>query len=886
MKFRRLFQLPWRSRRQIDLDAEDEIRFHLDSRVAELMAAGMAASDARARARREFGDLDDARAYIKSIDNRAESERRRSDTVSDFLNDLVYGVRKLVKAPSFSATVIVTLALGVGATTAIFSVVDSVLLRPMNFPQADKLARIAFTQRGGGDAATPPDLVDYRTQATSFDGFSIMEPATMNFVLPSDEPDRVVGVRVSANHFDLLRNPPLRGRFFAEGEDAQGAPEVAVISEALWRRRFAEDPAIVGSTIRINAQPTTVVGIARTGQHYPLTADIWTTRRFTPAELSDNFRGARWLALVARVKDDVPFATATAEVTRISEAMEARFPEVFRERRARAVDVQTFSFGQLSRPLYVMLGAVGLVLLIACANVANLMLVRGAAREGEMAIRTALGAGRGRLVRQLVAESFTLTTLGAGLGVGIAFLGMRAMLTLAPPNLLLVASQTIDGRALGLSALIALATAFAFGLLPAWQARRTHLVGALRAGGRGTSAGPAGNRVRRLIVAAEVALAVVLLSGAGLLLRSFQRLMQVDPGFSADRVLTARFQLPDQGYGEPERQRQFGAQLLEKLSAIPGAQQVALADNIPLDGGSFGFTFEVRGVTYARPSDQPQSELRRVTPGFFETLSIPVVRGRGLSVEDRSGAPPVLVVNEEFVRQNFPNQDAIGQAIRIGWGPPDAEPYREIVGVVADVRGDEIGAPPPSTVYLSQAQAPSPWMKVLVRSALPPATLTSAVRTAVRELDPTLPVFGVQTMEQLVTGSVARQRYFAVLIAVFASVALLLAAVGLYGVIAYGVSQRTHELGVRVALGATSGGVSGMIVREGLLVTALGLVAGLVAAAFSGGVVRSLLYEVTPADPVTYAGVAAVLALTAALASWLPARRAARVDPVIAMRGD
>ncbi|HEX7938539.1 MAG TPA: ABC transporter permease, partial [Gemmatimonadaceae bacterium] len=533
------------------------------------------------------------------------------------MNDFLYGVRKLWAAPTFALTVIVTLALGIGATTAIFSVVDSVLLKPFVFQNADRLMRIRFTQQGHGDAGTPMDLVDYGTQVPQFEGVSVIDGFTANLVTPNGDPDRALGVQVGANFFGLLRTKPLYGRFFTQGEDQEGAPDVVVLGEGLWRRDFGGDPRVVNQTIRLNGKPVTVVGISRMGEQYPLQAEVWVPRKFVAIEKDDQSRGARWLGWMARVKDDANVDQAAVQVTHVSEAMEKRFPNIYNERRANIVTLQAYSFSDVRKPLFVMLAATALVLLIACANVANLMLVRGTSREGELAIRTALGAGRGRLVRQLIAESLVLTVLGAAGGIALAKTGMSTLLGMAPPIVLQVAGQSLDNGALLLSGAVAMLTAFVFGTLPAAQIKRTELSHALRAGGRGARSVHTANRVRRLIIAAEVALAVTLLAGAGVLLRSFQRLVNVDPGFKSAQLLTMKLQLPQQGYDTPAKQLAFAEQLRASLAAIPGAQSVALADNLPLDGGGEDYSFEIQGAPPADPKNPPDAAVRRVTPGFF-----------------------------------------------------------------------------------------------------------------------------------------------------------------------------------------------------------------------------------------------------------------------------
>jgi predicted permease len=882
---KKVYRLPWRSARQIDRDVDEELRFHLDMRVDALVASGVPPHAARARALQEFGDLDDARRYIGAVDHDIEAAQRRSDIMHDLWQDIGYALRKLRAAPAFTLAVVATLALGIGANTAIFSVVDRVLLEPLPFPQPDHIVRVAFTQQGHPDASTPMDLVDNRTRATRFVGFSTLEGATANLVRDGADAERVQGLRVSANFFDLLRAHPLAGRFFAEGEDQRGAQNVAVIAEALWKRDFGASPDVIGKTVRINATPFTIVGIVADQQRYPSVVELWMTKKFAPDELTDDARGARWLGLLGRVKDDVSVEAASAELTRISEVMEKQFPEQFRERRARAVPLQESLTGEIRTPLFVMLGAVGFVLLIACANVANLMLVRATARESELAIRTALGAGRGRLARQLITESVILSVIGGLAGVGVAKLGMIEMLSRAPQNLPLVGTASINATTLVVTAAIALLTGVVFGVLPAAQVRRDDLATALRAGARGTRARPGAHRTKRIIVVTEVALAVTLLSGAGLLLHSFQRLLSVDPGFKPDGTLSLKIALPQRAY-DSTATRNFIRALEERARALPGVSNVGIANFIPLDGASYGFSFTIRGRPPLRPSEQPSTEVRQVSPDYFAAIGMPVLRGRGVSIADQPGTPPVLVVNRSFAQRFFPNENPVGHSIALGWGRDTTGDLRQIVGVVGDVRGSALSDAPEPTVYVPIMQAPYENLSIIVRTNRDPASLTTPMRGIVHDLDHEVPIYSVQTMQTRVASSVSSQRFYAMLLATFAGVALALSAVGLYGVIAYAVSQRTHELGVRVALGATSDRISRMVISDGLLLTAIGVVIGGVGSFFAGKLVASLLFEVGAFDPVTAGGVVLVLGLVAALASWLPARRAARVDPLIAMRGD
>ena len=882
---KKLFRLPWRSARQIRSDVDEELTFHLDMRIGELINTGLNADAARHQALHEFGDIDDARQYLDALDRDIEAAQRRSDLMTDLWQDITYAVRKLRSAPGFTFAAIITLALGIGANTAIFSVVNSVLLKPLPFAQPDHLVRFKFTQKGQGDAGTPMDLIDYRTQAKTLEGVAIVEGATANLARDNGDAERLLGVRVSGNWFDLLRVKPLRGRLLARDDEKPGAPNVVVLSEELWRRDFSASPEIIGRPIRINATPFTVVGVLPAGLRYPITAELFMPKQLDPTLFTDRTRGARWLGYMARVKDGVSVEAADAEVTRISEAMEMRFPEDFRERRIHLTTVQNFLVGDMRKPLYIILGAVLLVLLIACANVANLLLVRASARESEIAIRTALGAGRTRLVRQLMTESVILALVGAAVGVVIAKIGLTQLLGRAPQDLVLIGKTSLDGTTLAVTAVVAILTGLIFGTLPALHSVNPELATTLRAGGRGARGQPGANRTKRVIVVAELGLAVMLLSGAGLLLHSFAKLLAVDPGFRPEGVLSMKVVLPPASY-DSSRILNFLQALDSRLRAIPGVQSVGIADAIPFDGSGNNYSFTIRGRTFARSSDEPSAEVRVVTPDFFKALGVPVLRGRAIEPTDIASAPPVFVVNETFAKRFFPNQNVIGQAIRLGWGRSSKGVTNDIVGVVQDVRGGDLGAPPDPTVYAAFAQFPQQSMGLMVRAAAAPASLTAPVRSAIRDLDRDLPVYSVQTMEDRVASSVGRQRFYATLIAIFAAVALVLAAVGLYGVIAYAVSQRTHELGVRVALGATSDRISGMVIREGFVLTALGVGIGIVGSLAAGQVVSTLLYGVSARDPLTLVGVVVVLALVSTLASWLPARRAARVDPLVAMRGD
>ena len=854
-------------------------------RVEELVAVGMSPDAARAEAMRQFGDLDDARRYITAVDRQTEAAVRRSEYMSDLRQDIIYAARKLRSTPAFSLTAILTLALGIGANTAIFSVVNGVLLKPLPFPEAERVMRVRFYYDGQLDAGSPPELADFRTRSRTIANFAMYDGRAANLVRDGVDPKQLIDVRVSANWFDILRVAPALGRSFVAGDDLEGAAKVVLLSDLLWRREFNADPAIVGRPIRLDGEQVVVIGVMPPGRGYPTTADVWTPLIFPAAQLSDRYRGARWLQMIGRLGSGATLDQAQRELGQIATSMATRFPDEYRNFSVVPVPLQEHIVGDLKTPLLVIMGAVAFVLLIACANVANLFLVRATSRESEMAIRTALGAARSRLIRQLVTESVLLSVVGAALGLVLARWAMAGLLRLAPTSLPRVSTASIDATALIVTAGIALVTGVAFGLLPALQAGVGDLAAALRAGGaRGTRTRHGSHRAKSGIVVAEVALAVTLLIGAGLLLRSFQRLLAVDPGFRPEGVLTLRVSLPDRSYPSDTAIRNFADALDGRLHAIPGVRSAALSNALPLDGSDMTLTFTVGGRAPVPSNQQPAAQIITVTPEFFSSMGIPLVRGRVLTRDDRPGAPPAVVVSRALVRRHFPNEDPLGKKLDLGWVVDGVRRGGTIVGVVGDVKQSGLGDESPPTIYLPLAQAPMSSLRVTLRTSVAPTSVASAARAAVRATDRELPIFAVQPMERYLSGAVGPQRFYATLVGLFAVVALALAAVGLYGVVAYAVSQRTHELGVRVALGATGRRIAGMVVGQGLALTLAGLAVGIGAALLVSRVLRTLLFSVSAADPLTFAAVAILLVAVAAIASYIPARRAARVDPLVAMR--
>jgi predicted permease len=883
---KKLFRLPWRTSRQIGDDVDEEVRFHLDTRAEELVRQGVGAEAARAQATREFGDVEDARRYMTTIDRSTEAATRRSEYMSDVISDLKYAARKLRTSPAFTLTTIVTLALGIGANTAIFSVVNSALLRPLPYPRANELVRIRFMDGGNSDAGSPPDLADYRTRSTLFEDFAMMESAALNLVESGSAPERLNGVRVTSSWLNLLRAPMLRGRTFAAGEDEEGAARVAILSEKLWRGRFGADERVLGRQIQLSGNVFTVVGVTPAETQYPLTADVFVPLPFPADWKSDETRGARWLSMLARLKPGTTLEAATADLARVAGDINRQFPTDYDHRTATPVPMREWIVGDIQKPLWVVMGAVALVLLIACANVANLLLVRATSRETELAVRTALGAGEGRLVRQLITEALLLTGIGAVAGLLLARAGMSALIGMASASLPMLARTSMDAVVLAATAAVALITGIIFGVLPAHQITRGSLASALRAGARGARNRPGTLRLRRVIVVAEMAMAVTLLAGAGLLLRSFSRLMHVDPGFVPDNVMTYNVALPEARYEGLPQVRNFVRGLETRLAATPGVVNAGIATDLPLDGRNFVISYIIRGKPQPPRNQQPSARIVPSTPDYFKAVGMTVLRGRAFDGADRDGAAQVAVVNAAFVRKNFPSEDPLGQYVELGWSEDGHRRGGTIVGVVNDVKQRSLEADIEPTVYLPFDQAPRSGLSIAVRTSGNHVSVAPTLRAQLKELDADLPIYNLRPMSEIVASSVATERFYMVLLTAFAGVALLLSAVGLYGVIAYAVSERTTELGVRVALGASTGRISRMILGEGLMMSLIGVALGLIASLAAADILSSLLYGVAPSDPVTFASVAAALVLVALAASYLPARRAAKADPLVAMRGD
>jgi predicted permease len=806
--------------------------------------------------------------------------------------DLRYSLRSLARNPGFTAVVVIVLALGIGANTAIFTIIDSVLLKPLPYPDPGRLVKIwgRFTGIGIPDDRnwiSVPEFKDLERLNRSFSGLAAMSGASFN-ISPEGMPERVDGAAVSASFFPMLGVKPEVGRLFTREEETPGRDRVVLISHGLWQRRFAKDPGLVGSTMRVNGTPYQIIGVLPAWFNYPADTEIWGPLAFSADDLSPNARGGHGLQVLARIKPELSLDQAKADAEVMTTSIIEQSP---------AYPYKRFNFalllsplldevvGDVRKPLWVLMVAVGAVLLIACANVAGLLLARANAREREIAIRVALGAGQRTLVRQLLTESLVLGIAAGLAGIVLAALGLRLLKGMAESSFPRVATASLDGSALLCAVVLSLITGLVFGLAPAWQAARSVTHDALKEGGRGSSSGARSQRFRRALVVAEMALSLMLLVGAGLLIRSFLQLQRTDPGFRPDNVLTMRFSLPDETYGKEEMQRGFYRELLDRVTKLPGVEFAGGVSILPLSGDANSGTTTID--TNSVPADQraPECDWRIVLPGYFESMGIKLVRGRTIDARDTETSEPVAVIDESLASKYWPSENAVGKRLKLGDSGSKA-PWMTVAGVVSHVRNRTLEALSRPTVYMAHAQNPREAMSLTIRTAMDPSALSGAVQKVAQGLDPDQPMYKVRTMDQLMAESIARRRLATTLLGLFAGCALLLAAVGLYGVMAYAVTQRTHEIGIRVALGASRAQVIRMVLGQSLGITAAGIGIGFIGAIAVARAVSNMLFGVRPGDPVTFALVAAGLALVALVASYIPAWRASVVDPAISLRNE
>ncbi len=874
----------------------EELSQYLDDHYAELLAGGVTEAEACRQALTELHGSELLADELQRAERQvtpepiAEGTNWRTNMIAALWQDLRFGARVLMKQPGFALIAIITLSLGIGANTAIFSVVNALLLRPLPYAEPERLVLLSEKSREGARLdASYPNYADWRTQAQSFEGMAVAWPRTFTLT-GADKATRAPGYTVNWNFFQLLGVQPRLGRLFTETDDRYGAARAVIVSHGFWQGRMGADANAVGKTVRMINETYTVVGVLPPGFEYFGPADVYTPLGLDLApDSAFASRGSSAFSFyaVARLKPGVTVEQANSEMDALGRRLAREYPKANEGKSAQAECLQDVMSESVRQSLWVLLGAVGFILLIACINVANLMLAHAAERQKELAVRLALGAGRGRVVRQLLSESLLIAGLGAASGLLVGRWMLAGLLALAPPQIPQLSHVGLDNRVLLFTLGLAALTSLLFGLLPALQAAKTDIQTTLKDGGRLTTGAARGN-MRRALLIAEVSLSLVLLAGAGLLLRSMYNLLSVDPGFNGDNLLTLRLSLEDKKYN-PQTMRVFYDECLARAQAVLGVRAAALAHSLPIRGTNWTGEFIAADKPVPSRASMPESDRLRVSPNYFETMGIRLMRGRSFTAADTPDSAPVVVINETLARRIWPNENPIGKRIKFGF-PEDqdeeSKPWREVVGVVNDVKMNGVDNPITLQTYLPFSQLPGISVGLVVRAERNPLALAAAIKQAIHAIDKDLPVFSIFTMDQLLGNSLAQRRLTLILLASFAVLALLLAAVGIYGVISYTVRQRSRELGIRLALGAQGSDVLKLILREGLKLALIGVALGLAVAFALTRWMESLLFGVRPADPLTFGLIAVVLLCVASLACWIPARRAAQVDPLVSLRCD
>ncbi len=797
------------------------------------------------------------------------------------MQDLRYAFRQLLASPGFTAVAILTLALGIGACTAIFSVVNGVLLRPLDYPQPDRIVVMRETNlpQFPQFSVSPPNFLDWQKQTKSYQYLAAYSGNQLNLT-GEGEPQRLVAVGATADYFKVYGIQPVLGRTFLPEEDAVGKNHVVVLSNPFWQRIFGGARDVIGRPLQLNGESYTVIGVAPPEFGQASKVDLWAPIAFAPDERDNKNRGAHYVSVVGRLKPGVSVAQADAELKLLAAQLAKQYPDSNKGWSTFVMSMLDYSVRDVRVVLYTLLGAVGCVLLIACANIANLLLARATARHRELSIRAALGASRARLVRQLLVESVLLALIGGAAGLLIARWGLDALLALAPEDLPRASGIHLNATVLIFSLLLSVLTGIVFGVAPAWLAAHTDMNESLKQGSRGST--DARGRLRGALVVIEVAFALVLLGGAGLLARSFMRLTHVDPGFNPNNATVMRLTLPAKKYEKPEQQVAFADTLLEKLRVLPAVQEVGLTHSVPLIS-DWVLTFEIAGRPKLAPSDLPNTNYYAVSPGYFKAMGIPLLRGRLFTPQDNAKAPRVAVINQTLAKQFFPNEDPLGKQINVQNGP---DTFRQIVGIVGDIKQYGVDKETSAQTYEPFAQNPFNTLNFVLRSNGSAVALTGALRPAVYSVDKDQPVGSIQPLSEIVAETIAKQRFAMTLVAVFSIVALIIASVGIYGVMSYNVVQRRGEIGIRMALGAQTRDVLNLILGSGGKLVGIGLLVGLVATLLATRAMGSILFQTSAFDPLTLGTITLLLALVALVACLLPAQRATRVNPIEALRDE
>ena len=870
---RRLF------RGDVRRDVEDELTFHLEMRMRELIEQGVDPEEARSQTMARFGDVDSPRREMLMITERRERRMARLDWLDDLRQDVGYALRMLRRTPAFTSIAVLTLALGIGANSAIFSVVHAVLLESLPLKEPAQLAVVRTAYPNGEDyPLSAPDFMSIHDDQRGVFSDVVAYSDGMMTVIGLGDPVEIASARVSRDYFEVLGVTPAVGRLFTAEDHTPGRSDLLVVSNGFWKQQLGESRDAIGRTLTIVGRPYTIVGVLPENRQFPAAAQLFMPIAYDSSvnSVTSFTRRGEWLNVIGRLRPQINAAAGEREVKRIGSALQRSFPATNNNLTFTAKPLTETMTGEVKTPLLILLGAVSLVLLVACANVANLLLARATARESELAVRAALGAGRTRLVRQLFTESIVLAGTSALLGLGLAWWGTRLLVRAKPVELPRIDNVSIDGTVILFTIGVALFTGLLFGMLPALQATGKRLSQSLREGGRGAFSGVRGRHIRSALVVAEMAVAVMLMMGAGLLIRSFIELTHVSPGFDPDRALSFRVSLQGPKYQDPATRQQFFDQLMSQLRALPGVSSIGGATGLPLTGNASMFNFAVEGK---EPPQGVYPEIRAitVTPTYFEAIGARLLRGRMLTEQDRIDAPPVLLVNRAAIARWFPDGDPVGERVVI-------DRTYEVVGVIEDVLQTTPGEAPEPEVYSAYAQRPTRTLRLVLRTPSAAESLAPRIRELVRAQDPNLPMDAITPLTEVVAAAVARPRFYTTLLGLFAGLALTLAVGGIFGVMSYIVAQRRREISVRMALGAEPGRVIRMVAGDGLRLALIGLLIGLAGAISLGGVIRSQLYGVSAADPLTIAAVLIALLGTAGAASYLPARRAARVDPAMALR--